>query len=167
MPDHVPDPRGTTRREAHFGDRVVRCFVDRPSGVLAMLQQAADRAPQREALVCGARRLTWRKTLEGALHIAGGLRAKGVARGDRIALLLGNEIEFPLLTFAAAALGAVIVPIGVREQAAGIAYILRHSGARLLVYDAAGRGGRRQRGFALRSVARRPAPGSRQPGRCR
>jgi acyl-CoA synthetase (AMP-forming)/AMP-acid ligase II len=124
------------RHEAHFGDRVVRCFADRPRNVYAMLRAALDRAADGEALVCGSRRLSWRQAHEQSLRIAGALSALGIARGDRIALLLGNEIEFPLVTLAAAALGAVIVPIGIREQGPGIAFLVQNSGAKAIVYDA-------------------------------
>ena len=60
----------------------------------------------------------------------------GVAQGDRVALLLGNRIEFVLVLFAAAHLGAVSVPISTREQAPGLAYMLNHCGARLVVHEA-------------------------------
>ncbi|MDB5819086.1 MAG: O-succinylbenzoic acid--CoA ligase [Rhizobacter sp.] len=133
------EPNGidwTIRREAHFGDRVVRCFANRPRNLYAMLKAAVDRAPNGESLVCGSRRLNWRQTHEQVLRVAGALQALGIGRGDRIALVLGNEIEFPLVTLAAAALGAVIVPIGIREQGPGIAFLVQNSGAKAILYDA-------------------------------
>ncbi len=44
------------RTETHFGDRVLRCFVDRPPSLYAMLEHAVARYPDREALACGDRR---------------------------------------------------------------------------------------------------------------
>ena len=56
---HFPWPNLTPmREERHFGDRTVRCFVERPRSLQAMLDDAARRAPEGEALVCGARRWT-------------------------------------------------------------------------------------------------------------
>jgi O-succinylbenzoic acid--CoA ligase len=51
-------------------------------------------------------------------------------------MLLGNGIPFPVVMFATLRLGAVAVPLSVREQTQGLAYMLAHSGAKLLVHDA-------------------------------
>ena len=74
-----------------------------------MVQAAAATNPDGEALVCGARRLTWREVARQSAQIAAGLRKTGVRSGDRVALLLGNRIEFVLAMFGAAQLGAVTV----------------------------------------------------------
>ena len=84
------------RREALFGDRVVRCFAERPGSVHALLTDAAARRPDGEALVCGDTRLTWAEVLERGAAVAQGLARLGVGAGDRVALLLGNRIEFVL-----------------------------------------------------------------------
>jgi acyl-CoA synthetase (AMP-forming)/AMP-acid ligase II len=123
------------RDEAHFGDRVVRCFVDRPASMLEMLHQAVQRNPNGEALVCGDERLSYRQLLAASERLAGGMAHHGVVPGDRVALVLGNRIEFVLVLFAAARLGAIAVPISTREQAPGLAYMLNHCGARLVVHE--------------------------------
>lgn len=124
-----------TRDEAHYGDRVVRCFVERPASMLDMLHQAVRRNPEGEALVCGDERLTYRELLAMSERIAAGLAGHGIGPGDRVALLLGNRIEFVLVLFAAARLGAITVPISIREQAPGLAYMLDHCGAKLVVHE--------------------------------
>ena len=126
----------TMRDEAHFGDRVVRCFSERPLSMLALLHQAVQRNPDGEALVCGDERLSYRQLVERSQRLAGGMARHGVAQGDRVALLLGNRIEFVLVLFAVAHLGAISVPISTREQAPGLAYMLNHCGARLVVHEA-------------------------------
>jgi O-succinylbenzoic acid--CoA ligase len=124
------------RWERHYGERVVRCFAARPHNAYDLLAEAAARNPDGEALVCGAERLSYR-AFEGAVaRCAAGLAAAGVGPGDRVALLLHNGIAFPLVLFAALRLGAVAVPLSVREQTQGLAYMLGHSGAKLLVHDA-------------------------------
>src|ERR1700744_2213000 len=92
-----------------FGDRVVPVFGERPHSIWAMLSDAALRNPDGEALVCGDQRLTWREVAQQSAGVAAGLRRMGLQRGDRVALLLGNRIEFVLAMFAAAHLGAVTV----------------------------------------------------------
>ena len=64
------------------------------------------------------------------------LAARGIGRGDRVAMLLGNGSVFPVVLFAALRLGAIAVPISIREQAPGLAYMLAHCGAKVLVHDA-------------------------------
>src|SRR5262249_25503603 len=66
---------------------------------------------------------------------AGSLSGHGVARGDRVAMLLGNGIPFPAVLFAVQRLGAIAVPISIREQTPGLAYMLAHCGAKALVHD--------------------------------
>jgi long-chain acyl-CoA synthetase len=124
-----------TRDEAHYGDRVVRCFAERPASMLDMLHQAEQRNPEGEALVCGGQRLNYRELLAVSEQLAAGLASQGIGPGDRVALLLGNRIEFVLMLFAAARLGAISVPMSTREQAPGLAYMLNHCGARLLVHE--------------------------------
>src|SRR6185312_7901661 len=67
---------------------------------------------------------------------AAGLAAAGIGKGDRVAMLLGNGIAFPVVLFATLRLGAIAVPLSTREQTQGLAYMLHHAGAKLLVYDA-------------------------------
>jgi len=124
------------RQEAHYGDRVVPCFAGRPNSVHAMLEEAVALNPDGEALVCGNQRLTYSGLLAQSARIAAGLAARGVNAGDRVALLLGNRIEFITTLFAVARLGAVTVPLSTREQTPGLAYMLGHCAAVLLVHEA-------------------------------
>lgn len=124
-----------TRDEAHYGDRVVRCFSERPASLMEMLYQAVQRNPDGEALVCGDQRMNYRQLSSVSGQLAAGLAKRGIGQGDRIALLLGNRIEFVLMLFAAARLGAITVPMSTREQAPGLAYMLEHCGAKLVVHE--------------------------------
>ena len=125
------------RLEARFGDRVVPAFCQRPASLWAMISAAAARNPDGEALVCGVRRMSWREVARASAQVAAGLRRMGVQRGDRVALLLGNRIEFVLALFGAAHLGAVTVLLSTRQQKPEIAYVLTDCGARLLIHEAA------------------------------
>jgi long-chain acyl-CoA synthetase len=69
-------------------------------------------------------------------RIAAGFRKLGLKRGDRVALLLGNRIEFPLILFAAAHQGLVTVLLGTRQQKPEIAYVLSDCGAKALIHEA-------------------------------
>jgi len=125
------------RMEARFGDRVVPAFIDRPASIWAMISDAASRNPDGEAIVCGDQRLTWREAARRSADIAAGFSRKGLVPGDRVAILLGNRIEFLLTMFAAAHAGLVTVLLSVRQQKPEIAYVLTDCGAKLLVHEAA------------------------------
>jgi acyl-CoA synthetase (AMP-forming)/AMP-acid ligase II len=134
-----PDWRGAwpaLRQEAHYGDRVVTCLAERPRSLHDLLEQAVERHPDGDALVCGAQRLSYRELEAQCAQLAGGLSARGVGPGDRVALLLGNRIEFVVALFAAARLGAITVPLSTREQTPGLAYMLSHCGAVALLHEA-------------------------------
>src|SRR5260370_40157424 len=102
----------------------------------AVVWDAASRNPDGEALVCGVSRMTWREVTQQSAQIATGLRKMGLQSGDRVALLLGNRIEFVLAMLGAAHLGAVTVMLSTRQQKPEIAYVLADCGARLLIHEA-------------------------------
>ena len=80
--------------------------------------------------------MTWREVAQQSAQIAAGLRKIGLQSGDRIALLLGNRIEFVLAMFGAAHLGVVTVLLSTRQQKPEIAYVLSDCGAKLLIHEA-------------------------------
>ena len=136
--DHFKNyPMPAIRAEAHFGDRVVRCFADRPQSFHAMFEAAAANRADREAMVFEGRRWTYRALDADVGRVAAGLAARGIGRGDRVALLLGNLPEFIFTLYAVQRLGAVAVPVSVREQKPGLEYILKQCGAKLVIHEAA------------------------------
>ena len=139
MPDPTPDywrrRAPALREEDHFGRRLT-CFAERPSTLHAMLAESAALRPEAEALVCGGTRLSYGELDRAVARCANGMMARGIRRGDRVAILLGNRPEFVIAFFAAARLGAIVVPLNVREQKPELAYVLGHSGAALLVAEA-------------------------------
>lgn len=124
------------QRERHFGDREVLSFAERPRHLNAMLQRAVARHGAGEALVCGSLRWTHAELGARVQRLASGLAAQGIGRGDRVALWVGNRPEFMLVLMAVQHLGAIAVPVGTREQGAGLAYMLGQCGACALVFDA-------------------------------
>ena len=130
-------PVAAIRAEAHFGDRIVRCFAERPRSFHAMFEQAVARHGERDALVFEGRRWTYGELDVEVGGAAAGLAAHGVARGDRVLLLLDNRPEFIITLYALQRLGAIAVPVSVREQKPGLEYILNQCGARLIVHESA------------------------------
>ena len=84
-----------------------------------------------EALVCGARRMSFAALDEASTRLGAALADRGVAPGDRVALLLPNCAEFVVAFFGIIKAGAIAVPIGTRLTAAEVAYILKDSSPRV------------------------------------
>jgi long-chain acyl-CoA synthetase len=129
------EQRVDLRREAHFG-RVLRCFRDRPASVHAMFAAAAAAHPGREALTGEEGTQTYRGLEARTARIAGGLAAAGIAPGDRVAVLMGNRFAFVEALLACQRIGAITVPLNVRQPAPEIAYALGQCGAAGLIFDA-------------------------------
>ena len=124
-----------TRFELHYGSRMVRCFADRPDGVHSILSNAVARRPEGVALICGSDQVTYRELDRLVGQAAAGLAARGIGLGDRVAIILGNSIEFVVVMFAVARLGAVSVPLSIRHQEAENRHVLVDCGAKLVVYE--------------------------------
>jgi long-chain acyl-CoA synthetase len=77
--------------------------------------------------------LTYAEFLEAASKVAGSLRARGVAPGDRVGLVLPNVVSFPVTFYGALLAGAAVVPMNPLLKAREVEYYLRDSGARLVV----------------------------------
>ena len=118
-----------TRREAHFDNRVVRCFIERPRNLAQMLAAAAQAKADGEALICDDLRVTWRELHHAAGKCAAGLARRDVRPGDRVAVLMGNGPEFVIAALGCAWLGAVLVPISERARGPELEHVLGDSGA--------------------------------------
>jgi len=128
---------GALRRERHYDDREFLCFSDRWTDLNAMLDEVVSRHTAGEAVVGDdGRRLTYAELDRLAASAAGNLRRRGVTPGDRVALLLGNCPEFPIFLLACFRLGAIAVPLGVRQRGPELEYLLGDCGAVALIFEA-------------------------------
>ena len=100
-----------------------------------LLSLAAERTPEAEALVCAGQRLSYGELDAAAMRVAGGLRALGVHRGDRVAIYLENSIEAVASIFGAMRAGASFVPINPTTKCDKLEFILRDSGASALIAE--------------------------------
>jgi fatty-acyl-CoA synthase len=100
-----------------------------------VLRRTALRYPGKLAVVAGDRRVTYAEFDAAVNRCANRLAAEGLATGDRLALLSRNCLQYPVLAFATARLGVVLVPVNFMLGAEEIAYILQHSGASGLVAE--------------------------------
>jgi long-chain acyl-CoA synthetase len=98
-----------------------------------VLRESALAGPEKAALVHDELRLTYDHLDALSNQVAAGLRAAGVRRGDRVALLLPNVPQLVIAYYGILKAGAVVVPLPASARAADIAYFLADSGARRLV----------------------------------
>src|SRR5215470_15540850 len=95
----------------------------------------ARRTPNRCALKYRGENISY-ADFDGRIRKAGGwLAARGIGRGDVVAVLMKNSAAFLELVFAASHIGAVFLPINYRLSTDEVGYIVENSGARLLIAD--------------------------------
>ncbi|RLV55591.1 long-chain fatty acid--CoA ligase [Aeromicrobium phragmitis] len=82
---------------------------------------------------CGSTQRSLAAVKDRAARFATGLRERGVARGDRFAIYMRNEISFLELNLAAGLIGAVPVPINWHWTGSDLAHVLRNSEVSLVV----------------------------------
>ncbi|HSV28007.1 MAG TPA: long-chain fatty acid--CoA ligase [Candidatus Omnitrophota bacterium] len=79
------------------------------------------------------RPLTWTQAADCVRHLAGGLRALGLATGDRVCLVSENRPEWAVADFAIMAAGGITVPAYTTNTPADHLHILNNSGARFAI----------------------------------
>src|SRR5437899_844132 len=99
-----------------------------------IVRRQARHRPERTAYVIGEERVTYRRLDAMANRLAHALRALGVGRGDRVATLAENRVEYPAIYFAAAKLGAIHVPVNFRYRPGEVRYVLAQSEASVLLH---------------------------------
>jgi long-chain acyl-CoA synthetase len=99
------------------------------------LRQAAALKPDAPSTSFAPRRRTWRQTAERVARVAGALMTLEVSRGDRVAILAQNSDRYLELMYAAAWIGAVVVPMDTGLGPTAIEHILADCRAVALFID--------------------------------
>ncbi len=107
----------------------------RQHGIGDLLRRTAARYPDKLAVVNGDLRFSYAEFDAAANRAAHALAGRGLAKGDRLALLSHNSWQYVVLTFATAKLGVVLVPVNFMLNAEEIGFILGHSGATAMVVE--------------------------------
>lgn len=103
------------------------------NNVRELLEASVNKTPEKVFLIFKDREVTYQDFGQTVNKVANGLLSLGVTKGDKVAILLPNCLEFPYSWLAANMIGAVMVPVNVRLVDEEIKYILDHSEARLLI----------------------------------
>lgn len=109
-----------------------------PAGLSALLAHRAGSEPERTALICGPRTLTFGEWYERARALAAGLRSRGLEPGARIVLRYGGGdwTAYAVAFCGVLRAGLVAVPLSDRQAPATAAHVLADSGASALLHPA-------------------------------
>jgi fatty-acyl-CoA synthase len=106
-----------------------------PLSPTAFLLRTASVYPDRLAVAYGERRYSWQEALERCRRLAGALVARGVGRGDTVAVMAPNIPETFEAHFGVPMAVAVLNALNIRLDPATIAFILQHGEAKVLITD--------------------------------
>ncbi|HWG93784.1 MAG TPA: AMP-binding protein [Mycobacteriales bacterium] len=108
-------------------------FLDRAAAVYPRRTGVVDEPG--DAQDGGLGSVTYAQLAERAAALAAGLDELGLERGDRVAVVSHNSARLLELFFATTTWGRVLVPVNFRLSRDEVAYIVEHSGARVLLLD--------------------------------
>jgi fatty-acyl-CoA synthase len=100
-----------------------------------ILRRQARVRGEKTAYILGTERVSYRAFHARSNQLARALQRLGLRRGDRVAVLAGNRIEYPLVYFASIKLGAIVVPVNARFTSAEVATVMNHSEAETLFFS--------------------------------
>lgn len=98
-----------------------------------LVDEMASRFPDRDFIAYRGEHVTYSEFRRRVRQLAAGLHALGVRKGDKVALLMGNQTEWLVVTFAAATLGATLVALNSWWRHRELEYALSLSDANVLV----------------------------------
>ncbi len=104
-----------------------------PLSVPQAFDEACARDPERRAVVFYGREITYRELRESSDRLANALAARGIAKGDRVALFLLNSPQFIIAYFAALKCGATVTSISPVYTSHEVRFQLADSGARAII----------------------------------
>src|SRR3954447_7121829 len=98
--------------------------------------QAPPIDPSRPAVACGSEpALSWGEFRAKELAYASALHRAGIRKGDRVAMLLKNSVDYIVFNFAIARTGAIAVRLNWRLAPPELSFIIKDSGATLMLVD--------------------------------
>lgn len=96
------------------------------------LEDSARRFPNKEAIIFGDTKLTFKALNDLSCKIANGLKALGIQKGDKIALSCPNLPYFPAIYYGILKIGGVVVPLSILLKKDEVSYHLKDSEAKAI-----------------------------------
>ena len=120
-----PYAQGLEKNAANYATLTPLSFIERTASVY----------PTRLSVVHGTRSFTWSETYARCCRLAGALAARGIGRGDTVAVMLPNVPAMFEAHFGVPMTGAVLNTLNTRLDAEAIAFMLAHGEAKVLITD--------------------------------
>ena len=98
-----------------------------------MLTESAEHYPENTAVIQGERRLTYRELNRAACAMGNHLRSLGLGKGDTIAVMLPNCVEFVIAYFGIQKMGGVAVTLNVQSTPYELLHLLGNSDTKCLI----------------------------------
>ena len=98
-----------------------------------ILEERAKKYKKRAALFFGGKEINYDHLNENVNKLANGLKSLGIAKGDRVAIMLPNIPEFVYSFFAIQKMGAVAVPFNTMYKGREVTHILNDSGSKAII----------------------------------
>ena len=103
--------------------------------LFSFLESSAEKYPNKTALVCDEKRITYSQLKNRAEKLASSLYGLGIRKGMKAGILLHNSAEYVEIIFALMKLGAVGVPLNIRLTKVEIKEQASHSDVSILFYE--------------------------------
>ena len=130
----VTKPRRASAKPYETGlDRVPANF--QPLTPLSFLERAAQTFPHHTAIIHGQQRIDYATFYARCRRLASALSKLGIKKNDTVAVMLANTPPMLEAHYGIPMLGAVLNALNTRLDAAAIAYMLEHGGAKVLITD--------------------------------
>lgn len=100
-----------------------------------MLEKTAREVPQKEAIVCGSRRISYREFDEASNMVANALLELGLKRGDHVAILMSHSPEWLINYFGVVKAGGITVLLNSMFKAPELDFLLRDSDSKILITE--------------------------------
>jgi long-chain acyl-CoA synthetase len=108
-------------------------IVQDDTTIIDLFEKACKTYSNNRAVTCHNVSLTFRDVRDRVSRVAEGLARLGVIRGDRVAIILPNSIQYPISVFAIHALGAAVVNINPLYTAAEIEFVVKDSSPKVII----------------------------------
>jgi long-chain acyl-CoA synthetase len=111
-------------------------YADRPQNLSKLLNRTVSKYGDKEGFIDLGARLSYQQVASSISNVASALYENyGIRKGDRVALMLRNGLEFVISFFALAKIGAITVPLNNALKGEELAFQVKDSGAALLIVE--------------------------------
>lgn len=127
---------GLNITEKIIGGVAIKVYADRPHSLREVLQHAVSTSPEKVAFIYQDQQITYRDFGRRVDRVSSALQKLcGIEKGDRVAILFSNTVEFCICYFAITQIGAICLPLNYRLSSQEMEYQLKDTGSKVLIFE--------------------------------